>query len=192
MLAGRLEARARLDARQGQEQDKAQGRHDARVAELAARVQRKEAALARWEGKARARAGAHAARIAAGLPARGRAPLPASADRDVKRARGALEEARAAHAAALAGKEPPARPGGKRKPGRPPKAKKEGEGGRGKGKRKGKDREPRVSPADPSSSIMPLKKGGHDQLFNVQALATARTQVSSPSSATTAPTTCAP
>lgn len=34
-----------------------------------------------------------------------------------------------------------------------------------------------VSPADPSSRIMPLKKGGYDQLFNVQALATARTQV---------------
>jgi transposase len=34
-----------------------------------------------------------------------------------------------------------------------------------------------VSPADPSSRIMPLKKGGYDQLFNVQVLATAKTQV---------------
>ena len=34
-----------------------------------------------------------------------------------------------------------------------------------------------MSPADPSSRVMPLKKGGYDQLFNVQALATARTQV---------------
>jgi transposase len=35
----------------------------------------------------------------------------------------------------------------------------------------------KVNPADPSSRVMPLKKGGFDQLFNVQALATARTQV---------------
>jgi transposase len=35
----------------------------------------------------------------------------------------------------------------------------------------------KVNTTDPSSRIMPLKKGGYDQLFNVQALATARTQV---------------
>ena len=35
----------------------------------------------------------------------------------------------------------------------------------------------RINTTDPSSRIMPLKKGGYDQLFNVQALATARTQV---------------
>lgn len=35
----------------------------------------------------------------------------------------------------------------------------------------------KVNPADPSSRVMPLKKGGYDQLFNVQALATAKTQV---------------
>src|SRR5262249_34078295 len=65
MLQRRLEARARLDARQGAEQDKARGSRDARVTELAARVTRKEAALARWEAKARARADARAAGIAA-------------------------------------------------------------------------------------------------------------------------------
>jgi transposase len=35
----------------------------------------------------------------------------------------------------------------------------------------------KINTTDPSSRIMPLKKGGYDQLFNVQALATARTQV---------------
>ena len=35
----------------------------------------------------------------------------------------------------------------------------------------------RVNTTDPASRIMPLKKGGYDQLFNVQALATAGTQV---------------
>jgi hypothetical protein len=34
-----------------------------------------------------------------------------------------------------------------------------------------------VNTADPSSRVMPLKKGGFDQLHNVQALATAKTQV---------------
>ena len=38
-------------------------------------------------------------------------------------------------------------------------------------------RTPKVNATDPSSLVMPLKKGGFDQLFNVQALATARTQV---------------
>ncbi|HEX7160864.1 MAG TPA: transposase, partial [Trebonia sp.] len=168
MLQRRLEARARLDARQGAEQDKAQGSRDARVAELAARVARKEAALARWEAKARARTGARAAAIAAGRRPRGRAPLPVAEDREVARARQALADARADHAAALdragAGER---RPDGRRRPGRPKKP-----GGAGQAAREAK-----VSPADPSSRVMPLKKGGYDQLFNVQALATARTQV---------------
>jgi len=176
VLERRLAARARLDALQGQEEDKAQGRRDARVAELAARVQRKEAALARWEGKARARADAHAARIAAGLPARGRAPLPASADREVTRARQALADARADHAVALAGTASGGpRPDGRRRPGRPARDK---QGEAGKASQAGKaGPEAKVSPAGPSSRVMPLKKGGYDQLFNVQALATAKTQV---------------
>src|SRR5262249_56888238 len=35
----------------------------------------------------------------------------------------------------------------------------------------GRARRPRASPADPASRIMPAKKGGFDQLHNVQALA---------------------
>ena len=167
MLQRRLDARARLDARQGAEQDKARGSSDARVAELAARVARKEAALAKWEAKAQARIDARAAAAAAGQRPRGRAPLPVAEDREVTRARQALADARADHAAALAragaGER---RPDGRRRPGRPGKP-----GGAGKA-----EREAKVSPADPSSRVMPLKKGGYDQLFNVQALAAARTQ----------------
>jgi transposase len=173
MLERRLAARARLDALQGQERDKAQGGHDARVAELAARVARKEAALARWETRARARAGARAAAAAAGRRPRGRAPLPVAEDREVTRARQALADARADHAAALAGTGAGGqRPDGRRRPGRPqkPGAAKAAGGARAA-------REAKVSPADPSSRVMPLKKGGYDQLFNVQALATAGTQV---------------
>jgi transposase len=174
MLARRLEARARLDARQGREQDKAQGSRDARVAELAARVARKEAALARWEAKAQARIDARAARAAAGQRTRGPAPLPVSADREVTRARQALADARADHAAALAGTGPgERRPDGRNRPGRPKKP--GGPDAAGTAGQAG--REAKVSPADPSSRVMPLKKGGYDQLFNVQALATARTQV---------------
>lgn len=169
MLERRLAARARLDALQDQEQDREQGRHDARIAGLAGRVARKEAALARWEGKARARIDARAARIAAGQRPRGRAPGPVSADREVIRARQALADARADHAAALAGTATAGpRPDGRRRQGRPKKPGQASQQPR---------QEPAVSPADPSSRIMPLKKGGYDQLFNVQALATARTQV---------------
>ena len=170
MLQRRLAARARLDALEGHEQ----GSRDARVAELAARVQRKEAALARWEGKARARIDARAARIAAGQRPSGKAPFPVSADREVTRARQALADARADHAAALAGTgSAERRPDGRKRPGRPKKPAQAGqasEAGQA-------GREAKVSPADPSSRVMPLKKGGYDQLFNVQALATARTQV---------------
>src|SRR5258708_7441122 len=108
MLAGRLEARARLDALRDKDQDRARAGQDARIAELAARVQRKEDALRKWEAEALARTSRHAAAAAAGRRPGGRAPRPAEDDRDVKRARGTPEEARAAHAAALAGQEPPA------------------------------------------------------------------------------------
>jgi transposase len=174
MLQRRLAARARLDARQGAERDKAQGGRDARVAELAARAARKEAALARWEGKAQARIDARAARTAAGQRPRGQAPLPVSADREVARARQALADARADHAAALAGTGAgERRPDGRRRPGRPQKP----GGAKAAGGARGAAGDAKVSPADPSSRVMPLKKGGYDQLFNVQALATARTQV---------------
>ena len=145
MLEARLAARARLDGLQ----DKAQREHDARIAELAARVERKEAAVRKWEASAAARLEARARKTAAGQRVPGARPVACVGDdRDVRRTRKALGKARAAWQAAC--QEAAARAAD-------PKAK--------------------VSPADPSSMVMPLKKGGYDQLFNVQALATARTQV---------------
>jgi hypothetical protein len=145
MLQARLDARARLDAVAGKDQGKLEGR----VAELAARVGRKEAAVARWEAEAAARLEARAARTAAGQRIGGKRPIASvGEDRDVRNARQALDKTRADYEAACRQAAAPAAD---------PKAK--------------------VSPADPSSQVMPLKKGGFDQLFNVQALATAGTQV---------------
>jgi transposase len=169
VLERRLAARARLDALQ----DKDQGKHDARIAELAARIGRKEAAARKWEAAAAARIEARARKAAAGQRPRGKAPVPVDEDRDVARARQALADARADHAAALAGTASAGpRPDGRRRPGRPA-------GDKPAGARQASEagQEAKASPADPSSRVMPLKKGGYDQLFNVQALATARAQV---------------
>jgi len=145
MLERRLAARARLDALQ----DKDQGKLDARIAELAARIERKEAAVRKWEKAAAGRLEARARKIAAGQRIPGARPIASiGEDRDVRRARQALDETRADYQAACREAAAPAAD---------PKAK--------------------VNPTDPSSLVMPLKKGGYDQLFNVQALATARTQV---------------
>jgi transposase len=147
MLEARLAARARLDSLPGKDQQEL----DARVAELAARVQKKEAAAAKWEKAAAGKVGARAAKIAAGERIRGRRPPPVGEDREVRRSRQALGQARADYQAACAEAAAPA-------PAVPdPKAK--------------------VNPTDPSSQVMPLKRGGSGQLFNFQALATARTQV---------------
>jgi transposase len=145
MLERRLAARARLDALQ----DKDQGKLGARIAELAARIGRKEAAVRKWEKAAAGRLEARARKTAAGQRIGGRRPIASPGeDRDVKRARQALDKTRADYQAACREAAAPAAD---------PKAK--------------------VNPTDPSSLVMPLKKGGFDQLFNIQALATARTQV---------------
>jgi transposase len=143
MLERRLAARAVLDALAGKDQ----GKLDARIAELAARAGRKEAAVRALEEAAAARLEARARKIAAGQRIPGTRPVPsAGQDRDVRRARKALDKTRADYQAACQAAAAPA-----------PDAK--------------------VNATDPSSLVMPLKKGGFDQLFNVQALATARTQV---------------
>jgi transposase len=145
MRERRLAARARLDALQ----DKDQGKLDARIAELAARIERKEAAVRKWETAAAGRLAARARKIAAGQRISGTRPIASiDEDRDVQRARKALDKTRAAWQAACREAAAPAA-----------------------------DPQAKVNPTDPSSLVMPLKKGGFDQLFNVQALATARTQV---------------
>jgi transposase len=145
VLAARRAARAELEARQDGDRDKLAGR----AAELAARLEQKEAAVTKWEQKAAARIEERARSEAAGQKISGTRPITGTGqDREVKRARQARDKARAAYQAAAAeAAGPPA-------------------GLKGK-----------VSATDPASRVMPLKKGGFDQLINVQALATARTQV---------------
>jgi transposase len=143
--AARAQLAARQDAKGRQEQEELQ----ARIAELAARAEEKEAAVTRWEHKAAARIGQRARREAAGEPIPGTRPIrDIGQDREVKRARQARDKARAAWQAACQAAATPA--------GNP---------------------DAKVNATDPSSLVMPLKKGGFDQLFNVQALATAKTQV---------------
>jgi transposase len=120
-----------------------------RIAELAARAQKKEAAVARREQQVQARLDERARRAAAGEKIRGRRPITsADQDRALRELRAALARTRAGHEAAL---EQAAAPAG--------------------------DPDAKVNTADPASLVMPLKKGGFDQLHNVQALAVARTQV---------------
>ena len=115
---------------------------------LAGRVARKEAAVAKWEEAAAARIGDRARKTAAGKRVGGTRPVTSiDQDREVRRARKALAGTRAACDDALAAAAPAIDPGAK------------------------------VSATDPSSRVMPLKKGGYDQPRNVQALATAGTQV---------------
>ena len=149
VLGRRKAARAQLAARQDPKGQREQGKLEARIAELAARIERKEAAVRRWEKEAAGRLEARARKIAAGQRIGGRRPVAsAGEDRDVKRARQALADTRADYQAAC---REAAAPAG--------------------------DPDAKVNATDPSSLVMPLKKGGFDQLFNVQALATAKTQV---------------
>jgi transposase len=120
-----------------------------KIAELSARAEKKEAAAARREQKVQARLDARARRVAAGEKIPGRPAITcAGQDRDLRELRAALAGTRAELRAA---REQAAAPAG--------------------------DPDAKVNTADPSSRVMPLKKGGFDQLHNVQALATARTQV---------------
>ena len=143
VLARRKAARAELAARQDAEEH---DRLQAKTAQLAARVEKKEAAVRKWEQAAAARLEGRARKTAAGQRIRGTRPITSiDQDREVKRARQARDKARAAWQAAC------------QAPAQSPDAK--------------------VNATDPSSRVMPLKKGGFDQLHNVQALATAKTQV---------------
>src|SRR5215470_7930602 len=119
-----------------------------KIARLERRVARHQAAAAREEAVAAARVAGYQARAAAKAAAGsrkrpdGRVPVPPDRHVVVRRKRAAAAKAQQALAQAKAA--PPAA-----RPGKPPKA----------------------SPADPASGVMPAKKGGFDQLHNVQALA---------------------
>jgi transposase len=149
VLAKRRQASAVLDARRQDATGKQQAELAARVAELAARLEKKEASAARREQQVQARLDERARRAAAGQKIPGRAPITsAGQDRDLRelhrscdKTRRQLREAAAAAAA------PPAGPDAK------------------------------INTTDPASAVMPMKNGGFAQARNVQALATARTQV---------------
>jgi len=134
---------------QSRQEEKNRQELQPRAAELAARVKKKEAGVARREAAAAARLEARAARIAAGRRIPGTRPITGiGEDREVKRARKSLAAARADYDAAVQATAVPAG-----------------------------DPDAKVNAAGPSSRIMPLKKGGSGQLHDVQALATAKTQV---------------
>ena len=93
-LARRKAARAQLRARQ---EDRRREQLLPRIAELAARVQKKEAAVARREQRVQARLDARASRVAAGEKIPGRSAITsADQDRDLRELRAALARARAA------------------------------------------------------------------------------------------------
>jgi transposase len=141
--------KAARDQLAARREEKSQQELQPRIAELAGRVKRKEDGVAKWEKAAAGRLEDRARKEAAGQRVPGTRPIAGiSQDRDVKRARKSLAAARADYDAAVQAAAAPA--GGP---------------------------DEKVNTADPSSRVMPLKKGGFDQLHNVQALATAKTQV---------------
>ena len=147
-LARRKAAQAKLEAQARARQEQAGAGRAEKIAKLAAEKDRLAARAAEELARGQARAGRYAARAAAaaagtGRRQRGQAPWPAEQQRDVRAAREA--------AARAAGKldEALAAPAAAAKPARPP----------------------RASTTDLASAVMPLKKGGFDQLYNLQALA---------------------
>jgi transposase len=150
-LAGRKAAQAKLAAGERARQEQAGTEKADRVARLAAEKDRLEARAAEELAKGQARVDRHAARAAAaaagtGKRQRGRAPWPAEQQRDVRVCREAAARAARKLEEAIAAPAVPAAPA------RPPKA----------------------NATDPASRVMPLKKGGFDQLYNLQAFAGGR------------------
>jgi transposase len=147
-LARRKAAADKLEAGRQARQQQAEAERAEKIARLAAEKDRLAARAAEELAKGQARVGRHAARAAAadaGLGRRppGRAPWPAEQQRDVRASTDAADRAVRKLEEAIAA---PAVP---QAPARPPK----------------------VNRTDPASRIMPLKKGGFDQLYNLQALA---------------------
>lgn len=152
-LARGKAAGAKLGAAEQARQQQAEAEQAARIAKVAAEKDRLEARAAEELAKGQARVDRYARRAAAaaagaGRRQRGRAPWPAEQQRDVRAAARAAARAAGKLAAAIAA------PAVAAPPARPPKA----------------------NVTDLASRVMPLKKGGFDQLYNLQAFA-ARGQV---------------
>ena len=144
-LARRRAAKQRLEAdaadRAGKQQDKQQAKAD----HLAERAAAREAGAARLFAVADAKAAAYAARAAACPPGKkptGKAPGAPDGNRDVRRVRAVAARLRDKEAAARAA-----------------------------AAAAGPGKELKVNLTDPGSRVMPLKKGGFDQLYNAQVIA---------------------
>lgn len=144
-LARRRAARRRLEAdaadRAGRQQDKQQAKAD----HLAGRAAAREAEAARLFAVAEEKAAAYAVRAAACPPGKkpsGAAPIAPDDNRDVRRVRAVAARLRDKKAAARAA-----------------------------AAAAGPGKQLKVNLTDPGSRVMPLKKGGFDQLYNAQAIA---------------------
>jgi transposase len=147
-LARRQAAQARLEAEARARQEQAETERSDKIAKLAAERDRLEGRAAEELAKGQARVDRYAARAAAAAAGKGRrqggrAPWPAGRQRDVRASREAAVRAARKLDQALAAPAVAARPA------RPPKA----------------------NVTDLASRVMPLKRGGFDQLYNLQALA---------------------
>jgi hypothetical protein len=148
-IVRRQKAKARLDAEAARQQAEAAAAHQDKIARLQARSAARRADAGRLAAEADAKVADYqrraAEKAAAGSRKRpdGRVPVPADQHIGVRRARQALATAEQALAAARA------TPATATPPAKPPKA----------------------NTTDPASRVMPTKKGGFDQLHNVQALA---------------------
>jgi transposase len=147
-LARRQAAQAKLEAEARTRQDAAEKERAERIAKLAAEKERLEARAAEELAKGQARVDRYARRAAAaaagqGRRQRGRAPWPAQQQRDVRASAAAAARAAAKLDAAAAAPAVAAVP----------------------------DRPPKANTTDLASRVMPIKKGGWDQLHNLQAFA---------------------
>ena len=148
-LIRRQQARAKLAAEEAARQQQAQAGHAEKVTRLERRAAARRARAERLAAQAAARVADYQARAAvkaaagSGKRPDGRVPVPTDRQIAVRRARQALA---AAEQDLEQAKAAPAAP---QEPARPLKA----------------------NTTDPASAVMPLKKGGFDQLYNAQALA---------------------
>ena len=147
-LARRKAAQAKLEAQARARQEQAGAERAGKLARLAAEKDRLEARAAEELAKGQAKVARYAQRAAARAAGsatwpRGRAPWPAERQRDVRAAAAAAARAAARLEEAIAA---PAVPPALARP-------------------------PKADTTDLASRVMPLKKGGFDQLYNLQALA---------------------
>jgi len=148
-IVRRQQAKVKLDAEEQARQAQAEAGRAEKIARLERRVARHQAAAVREAAAAAARVAGYQARAAAKAAAGsrkrpdGRVPVPADRQVVVRRERAAAAKAQQALDQARAR---PARAGAPAKP-------------------------PKVNTTDPASRVMPAKKGGFDQLHNMQVLA---------------------